>query len=111
MNDTMTAQLVTDAPIMSIWRRGKPDALLHPSDLGSKHISKQFQRLMADNGVTCSLSRSSNFWQAAAMECFFSLLKAERQQASSPYNLTRFGHRSTTGVLTREPYQRSHSFR
>ena len=25
----MTAQLVTDALIMAIWRRGKPDALLH----------------------------------------------------------------------------------
>ena len=26
----MTAQLVTDALVMAIWRRGKPDALLHP---------------------------------------------------------------------------------
>jgi putative transposase len=25
-------QLVTDALIMAIWRRGKPDALLHHSD-------------------------------------------------------------------------------
>jgi putative transposase len=25
----MTAQLVTDALVMAIWRRGKPDALLH----------------------------------------------------------------------------------
>jgi putative transposase len=29
MNANMTAQLVTDALIMAIWRRGKPDALLH----------------------------------------------------------------------------------
>ena len=28
MNTNMTAQLVTDAMIMAIWRRGKPDALL-----------------------------------------------------------------------------------
>lgn len=28
----MTAQLVTDAFIMAIWRRGKPDSLLHHSD-------------------------------------------------------------------------------
>ena len=28
----MTAQLVADALIMAIWRRGKPDALLHHSD-------------------------------------------------------------------------------
>ncbi len=32
MSDTMTAQLVTDALVMAIWRRGKPDALLHHSD-------------------------------------------------------------------------------
>ncbi len=35
MNANMTAQLVTDALIMAIWRRGKPDALLHHSDQGS----------------------------------------------------------------------------
>jgi putative transposase len=29
MRDTMTTQLVTDALMMAIWRRGKPDALLH----------------------------------------------------------------------------------
>lgn len=32
MSDTMTAQLVTDALVMAIWRRGKPDALLRHSD-------------------------------------------------------------------------------
>jgi putative transposase len=32
MSAGMTAQLVTDALVMAIWRRGKPDALLHHSD-------------------------------------------------------------------------------
>jgi putative transposase len=36
MSATMTAQLVTDALIMAIWRRGKPDSLLHHSDQGSQ---------------------------------------------------------------------------
>ena len=35
MSATMTAQLVTDALVMAIWRRGKPDTLLHHSDRGS----------------------------------------------------------------------------
>jgi putative transposase len=74
MSATMTAQLVTDALIMAIWRRGKPDALLHHSDQGSQYTSEQFQQLMADNGVTCSMSRSGN----AARESFFSSLKTER---------------------------------
>jgi transposase InsO family protein len=37
MSAAMTAQLVTDALGMAIWRRGKPDALLHHSDRGSQY--------------------------------------------------------------------------
>ena len=51
--------------------------LLHHSDQGSQYTSEQFQRLMADNGVTCSMSRSGNVWDNAAMESFFSSLKTE----------------------------------
>ena len=78
MKAEMTAQLVTDALIMAIWRRGKPDSLLHHSDQGSQYTSEQFQRLMADHGITCSMSRSGNVWDNAAMESFFSSLKTER---------------------------------
>jgi putative transposase len=78
MSAEMTAQLVTDALIMAIWRRGKPDALMHHSDRGSRYTSEQFQRLMTDHGVTCSMSRSGNVWDNAAMESFFSSLKTER---------------------------------
>ena len=78
MSSSMTAQLVTDDLLMAIWRRGKPYALLHHSDQGSQYTSEQFQRLMADNGVTCSMSRSGNVWDNAAMESFFSSLKTER---------------------------------
>ncbi len=78
MKAEMTAQLVTDALIMAIWRRGKPDSLLHHYDQGSQYTSEQFQRLMADHGITCSMSRSGNVWDNAAMESFFSSLKTER---------------------------------
>ena len=78
MSAAMTAQLVTDALIMAIWRRGKPDALLHHSDRGSQYTSEPFQRLMAEHGVTCSMSRAGNVWDNAAMESFFSSLKTER---------------------------------
>ena len=78
MSATMTAQLVTDALVMAIWRRGRPDALLHHSGQGSQYTSEQFRRLMEDNGVTCSMSRSGNVWDNAAMESFFSTLKTER---------------------------------
>jgi putative transposase len=41
---TMTAQFVTDALVMAMWRRGRPEALLHHSDRGSQYTSEQFQR-------------------------------------------------------------------
>lgn len=78
MKDTMTAQMVTDALMMAIWRRGRPKALMHHSDQGSQYTSEPFQRLMADNDITCSMSRSGNCWDNAAMESFFSSLKIER---------------------------------
>ena len=84
------AQLVADALVTAIWRRGKPDALLHHSDRGSQYTSEPFQRLMVDHGVACSMSRSGNCWEraiegaigpspmaSAAMESFFGTLKSE----------------------------------
>ena len=78
MSAAMTAELVTDALVMAIWRRGRPRELLHHSDRGSQYTSEQFQRLMTDHGVVCSMSRSGNVWDNAAMESFFSSLKVER---------------------------------
>ncbi len=78
MQATMTAQLVTDALVMAIWRRGKPEAVLHHSDRGSQYTSEPFQRLLTEQGVACSMSRSGNCWDNAAMESFFSSLKTER---------------------------------
>ena len=42
-----------------------------------QYASEQFQRLMADNGVDCSMSRSGSVWDIAAIESFFSSLKTE----------------------------------
>ena len=78
MKPEMTAQLVTDALMTALWRRGRAEALLHHSDQGSQYTSEQFQRLMADQGVACSMSRAGNCWDNAAMESFFSSLKTER---------------------------------
>ena len=95
MSASMTAQLVIDALMMSIWRRGKPSALMHHSDQGSQYTSEDFQRLLKDQGITCSMSqreaihyatsrmwhchsRKGECWDSAAMESFFSTLKLER---------------------------------
>ena len=44
----------------------------------AQYTSEQFQRLLAANGITCSMSRAGNVWDNSAMESFFSSLKIER---------------------------------
>lgn len=61
------ASLVMDALMKAVWRRGKADALLHHSDQGSPYPGEQFQRLLADNGITCSMSRVGIVWDNSAM--------------------------------------------
>jgi putative transposase len=58
--------------------QGRPKELLHHSDQGSQYTSEAVQRIMEDYGVTCSMSRSGNVWDNAAVERFFSTLKIER---------------------------------
>jgi putative transposase len=50
---------------MAVWRRGKADALLHHSNQGEQYTSEQFQRLLSDNGITCSMGRAGNLWDRA----------------------------------------------
>jgi putative transposase len=63
-------------PAMARRVRARPTLRHWPR--GSQYTSEQFQRLMADNGVVCSMSRSGNVWDNAAMERFISSLKTER---------------------------------
>lgn len=51
---------------------------MHHSDRGSQYTSETFKKLLAANGIQCSMSRSGNVWDNAAMESFFSSLKTER---------------------------------
>jgi putative transposase len=78
MSAQMSAQFVLDALLMALWRRGKPKELLHHSDQGSQYTSEDFQRLLAAQGIVCSMSRRGDCWDNAAMESFFSSLKTER---------------------------------
>ena len=78
MQSWMSAELVTDALVMALWRRRPGQALLHHSDQGSQYTSALFQRLLELHGIECSLSRRGECWDNAAMESFFSSLKSER---------------------------------
>ena len=78
MQASMTSQLVADALMMAVWRRGRPQELLHHSDQGSQYTSETFQRLLVEQGIQCSMSRAGEVWDNSAMESFFSSLKTER---------------------------------
>lgn len=78
MQASMTSQLVADALMMAVWRRGNPVELLHHSDQGSQYTSEHFQQLLKEQGITCSMSRAGEVWDNSAMESFFSSMKTER---------------------------------
>jgi putative transposase len=85
MKPEMTSQLVMDALVMAVWRRGKPQELLHHSDQGSQYTAEDFQRLLAHHGIACSMSRKGDCWDNAAVESFFASLKKERIYPRSRY--------------------------
>jgi transposase InsO family protein len=61
----------------AIKRRCPGEELLHHSDRGATYTSEDYQKLLAANGVTCSMSRRGNCIDNAAMESWFSTLKFE----------------------------------
>jgi transposase InsO family protein len=77
MNARMTQQLVCDALSMALFRRGFPHSVIIHSDRGSQYCSKRYQRLIALNGLQCSMGRKATCYDNAAMESFFHSLKVE----------------------------------
>ncbi len=58
-------------------RRPSPD-LMHHSDRGSQYASQEFQELLRDHGMACSMSGTGNCLDNAVAESFFATLKRER---------------------------------
>ena len=50
---------------------------LHHSDRGSQYASDDYQQLLKDQGIRCSMSRKGNCYDNAPMESFFATLKKE----------------------------------
>ncbi len=51
--------------------------LQRPVEYG-QYTSEHFQKLLAEQGIVCSMSRAGEVWDNSAMESFFSSLKTER---------------------------------
>jgi putative transposase len=70
----------------SALRRRCPNAgLLHHSDQGSTYASEDYQNVLSARGITCSMSRRGNCYDNAAMESWFSTVKAELGERFDTY--------------------------
>lgn len=78
MSPTMLAALVCQALQMAIGQRQTTVGLILHSDRGSQYASHEYQALLKQHGIICSMSRKGNCWDNAVMERFFLNLKIER---------------------------------
>ena len=87
LDKTMTTDLILKALDMATGSRScEPGILLH-SDQGVQYRSSKYVLAMLDAGITPSMSRRGSCWDNAAMESFFSRLKAEEVFSQSYSNL------------------------
>jgi len=77
MSERITADLTLDALGVALARRRPPQGLLHHSDRGSQYASGDYQQVLAQHGIVCSMSRRGNCWDNAVAESFFATLKVE----------------------------------
>ena len=77
MGHRLTQALVVDALKMALMRRHIATGLLLHSDQGCQYAAAEYQAILAEHGITCSMSRKGNCWDNACVESFFGTLKTE----------------------------------
>lgn len=74
INDRKLALAALD---QGLRRRRPATGLLHHTDQGSPYASAEYQAALEKAGIVCSMSRTGNCWDNAAMESWFGTLKTE----------------------------------
>ena len=77
MADHMRAELCAEALGMALEHRSPGVGLLHHSDRGVQYACEDYQRLLEDSGIVCSMSRKGDCYDNAVMESFWATLKTE----------------------------------
>jgi len=120
MAERMTSALVCDALEMALWRRKRPCGVIVHSDRGSQYCSRDYQKLLRENDLICSMSKKGDCYDNAAMESWNHSFKVEaihgekfvtREQAKTQvfeyieiyYNRSR--RHSKLGYLSPEAYE------
>jgi len=73
----LRTELVLDALNRALGRRLPGADLVHHSDRGCQYASRAYQAVLAQHGITCSMSRRGNCYDNAVVESFFATLKNE----------------------------------
>lgn len=77
MSERMNAALTCDALRMALFRRHRPRGVVVHSDRGSQYCSREYRRLLHQNGLICSMSAKGDCYDNAAMESWNHSLKVE----------------------------------
>lgn len=76
----MKVELVSDALRMALLIRKPHRGLIHHSDRGSQYACHDYQSLLSEHGMICSMSRKGNCWDNAVAERFFRSLKSDQTE-------------------------------
>ena len=90
LSNRMTADLVCTALQITIYARQPPTGLIMHTDRGSQYCSQQYQDLLTQHGIVCSMSHKGfteqcSSYDNAVMERFFLNLKMERVWQNEQY--------------------------
>lgn len=77
MSDKINCKLALDAMHMALTHRMPDSGLIFHSDRGVQYAAQDFQDVLEDNDIICSMSRKGNCWDNACSESFFASLKVE----------------------------------
>lgn len=77
MGKSNDQELTARALMMAIDAQQPLEGLVHHSDRGSTYTAHDYRKLLADNGIECSMSRKGDCWDNAVAESWFSTLKKD----------------------------------
>ena len=77
MQSRLNRSLVVNALQSALCQRRPEAGLVHHSDRGCQYASYDFQAMLREQGILCSMSRRGNCWDNAPVESFFGTLKQE----------------------------------
>jgi transposase InsO family protein len=77
MGNSNNTALISQALLMAIAQRTNVSGVILHSDRGIQYASRDYQKIMREHGIICSMSRRGNCWDNAVMESFYHSLKTE----------------------------------